>query len=108
MTQQITVQPGNSGAGTISRQGSFVSKETSFVISRGNSFLGNGGGLQKDSTIAESIKILSVQSPIEESSGYRKDLTKYSTRDKPGREFSSKTWKQGENDWRPFSRGIKY
>ena len=53
MTQQIiTVQPGNSGPGTISRQGSFVSKETSFVISRGNSFLGNGGGLQKDSTIA--------------------------------------------------------
>ncbi|WAR16087.1 hypothetical protein MAR_030681 [Mya arenaria] len=86
--------------GTLSRQQSFTVSQ----ISRGNSFISqsnsyyanNGAGaLQTEGTITESIKILSVKSPHEEHSGYRRDSTKFSTRDKLGFDFSSRIRRVG-------------
>lgn len=76
---------------SLSRQGSFTVSQ----LSRGNSFVSlansnvNGvvDGLQTEATIEGSIKILSVKSPSEEHSGYRRDSTKFSTRDRLLQDF---------------------
>lgn len=76
---------------SLSRQASFTVSQ----LSRGNSLLSlanshaNGliDGLQTEGTIEGSIKILSVKSPTEEHSGYIRDLTKFSTRDRLMQDF---------------------
>ena len=85
-------------SGVLSRGNSF--------ISRSNSFYGNGAGLHTEGTIAESITIVSVQSPFEEGSGVRVDNTKYDTRAKPGRDFSSRDFvsSRASGVGRPWSR----
>ncbi|KAL4218128.1 hypothetical protein ACF0H5_022864 [Mactra antiquata] len=67
---------------SLSRQQSF----TVSMMSRGPSFLSQEG-LQTEETIEGSIQILSVKSPHEEHFGYRRDSTRFSTRDRLAQEF---------------------
>lgn len=91
-------------ASTVPKETRPVSRQQSFTISRGNSFLSRStsfyvnnpvGDLQTEGTIEETIKILSVKSPHEEHTGYRRDSTKFSTRDKLGFEFPGRVRRMG-------------
>lgn len=88
-------------AGSLSRQGSFTVPQ----LSRGNSFVsqtfshhGNTAlGLQTEGTIEESIQILSVRSPHEENSGYLRDSTRLSVRNKSSLEHTARVRRLGSS-----------
>ena len=85
--------------GSLSRQASFTVSQ----VSRGNTLISQPTSLHgnlvlpTEGTIEETIQILSVKSPTEESSGYRRDSARLSTRDKSSYEISNHVRRAGSS-----------